>query len=523
MIRATLILLLATVAPSLAQTAPPQSPAYVAPEYIRKPPSLPPHLQNQKPRSLTLAEAIETSLRRNLAVALERERVREADAGQRLAWSAFEPVLTGSIGRDKAKSPPQTLQEGAPGEVLTSTRDSWTLGLTERLPTGTDLRLEFFSARTDSTLGNAVAPELYRSSLSLGVSQPLLRDFSLHGRIQRAPVLRARFASEVAREEARLRAMLTIKATEDAYWGLVESWKTYEVNVGAHKLAEEQLELTRRQIKAGVLPESDLIGVEGTLAQRQVALVRAEAQIERAADLLRGLLNLPPAEWAFPLLPVDAPGFAHVEVAFNQALERAIASRPELSRTRIDLRRIALEMEVARNSRLPQLDLRAGLGTVGQDERYARTLDQIRERTGQQWSVGLNLSWAPWQGAARAELSRLDSALRQSELGREQILLGVRGQIREAMRAIETAERQLHASAKFRDLAERSLDVEQRRFLNGLSSNFLVAQRQAEVAEARLGELEALIQHERASSDLQLAMGELLEARQLKFELHPGG
>ena len=112
--------------------------------------------------------------------------------------------------------------------------------------------------------------------------------------------------------------------------------------------------------------------------------------------------------------------------------------------------------------------------------------------------------------------------MRQNEIGREQILVGVRAEIREALRAIDTAERQLFASAKFRDLAERSLDVEQRRFLNGLSSNFIVAQRQAELAQARLAELEALIQHENASSDLQLAIGQLLEARGLKFELRTG-
>ena len=510
--------------PAAARTLPAPAPApYVAPEYIRKPPTLPPHLQDRKPRPLSLAEAIETSLRRNLALALERERVREADTGPRLAWAAFEPVVNASVGRDQSRSPPLTLQEGAPGEVLTSTRDSWDIGLSERLPTGTELRLEFFSSRTDSTLGNAVAPELYRSSLALNLVQPLLRDFSFHGRIQRAPVLRAQFATEVAREEARLRAMLTVKATEDGYWGLVESWKTYEVNLGARQLAESQVEVTRRQIKAGVLPESDLIGAEGTLAQREVALVRAEAQIERSADLLRTLLNLPPNDWASPLLPVDAPGFAHVEVPFEQAMQRAIASRPELSRTRIDFKRIALDIEVARNARLPRLDLRGGVGTVGQDDGYSGALDQIRLRTGRLWSAGLTFSWAPLQGAARAELARLDSALHQTELGREQILVGVRAQIREAMRAIETAERQLHASAKFRDLAERSLDVEQRRFLNGLSSNFFVAQRQAELAQARLAELEALIQHERASSDLQLAMGEILEARHLKFELRPGG
>ncbi len=55
--------------------------------------------------------------------------------------------------------------------------------------------------------------------------------------------------------------------------------------------------------------------------------------------------------------------------------------------------------------------------------------------------------------------------------------------------------------------------------MNGLSSNFIVAQRQAELSQARLAELDALIQHEKATSDLQLATGDLLESRHLHFEL----
>ncbi|HEY0711998.1 MAG TPA: TolC family protein [Polyangia bacterium] len=495
---------------------------YVTPDYLRKPPSLPPHLEGRRPKALTLAEAIETSLRRNLAIAFERERVREIETARSLALSAFEPTLQANAGRNRRETPPLTRQEGQAGQTLESTEDFWNLSLRERLPTGTELRLDFSNSRAKSSLGTAVAPELFRSGLSLGVVQPLLRDFSFTGRVQRAPVLRAQFASETAKEDARLRALLTVKATEDAYWSLVESWKTYEVNVLAYGLAEDQLALTRRQIGAGLLPDSDVIAVEGTVAQRQLAAVRAEAQIERAADQLRALLNLPPGEWEQPILPVDAPGFVHIELPFADALAKAESHRPEFGRARIDLRRIALDLQVAKNARLPRLDLNGSVGTVGQDQEYERALDQVSERKGPQWGVGVTLGWAPLGVGARAEIRRLESAARNNEIGREQLLLEMRTQIREALRAIETAERQLYASAKFRDLAERSLDVEQRRFLNGLSSNFFIAQRQAELAEARLSELGALIQHEKASSDLQLATGQLLEARQLKFDLRGG-
>ncbi len=502
--------------------ATPNAGNYVTPEYIRKVPSLPPHLQGRAPRSLTLAQAIETSLRQNLEIALHRERIAETDAAASAAYGIFEPNLQAAAGRNFAKSPPQTRQEGAAGDVLENTQDFWQLSLGERLPTGTELRLDWINGRSESSLGTAVAPEVFRSRLSLSLVQPILRDFSFTGRIQRAPVLRAAFISEASRQEARLRALVTVKATEDGYWNLVESWKAYEVNAGAYQLAEKQLELTRRQIAAGILADSELIGVEGTLAQRQLALVRAEAQIERAADQLRTLLSLPAGAWDEPLLPVDAPNFTHIEMPVATAVERAQQHRPELGKTRIDLKRIALDLDVARNARLPRLDLRGAVETVGQDERYRRSLNGVGDAEGRGWSVAVTLGWAPLGVAARAELRRLESILKQNEIGQDQLLIAMRAQIREALRSIDTAERQLFASAKFRDLAERSLDVEQRRFLNGLSSNFFVAQRQTELAQARLAELEALIAHEKAGSDLQLATGQLLEARGLKFDVSGG-
>ena len=436
-----------------------------------------------------------------------------------LALGPFEPVLDARIRHLVSESPPATRQEGDPGSVFRNQATAWGVGITQLVPTGGQLRLQFDSSLAESGLGTAVLPELARSSISLSVSQPLLRGFSLNGSIQLAPLLRARFASETALQQARLQAMLTAHATENAYWELVERIKSYEVAAGALGLAEKQLELTRRQIAAGITPESQLINAEATLAQRQLALVQAEVQIEQFSDRLRTLLNLPEAEWDRPLLPVDTPSFVPVAVAVGPALDRARAARPELKSANVNLRQVALDLDIARNERLPRLDLQAGYDTVGQDRTFRESFDQTLRATGHGWSVGAVLSWAPLGTAARAEVRRLQSAMRQNNLTQEQLLLGIRAEIRNAVRAIDTAERQLRAAARSRELTERSLEVDERRFLSGLTDNFVIAQRQAEVAAARQAELGALIQHEKAASDLQLAMGDLLEARGLVFSL----
>ena len=255
------------------------------------------------------------------------------------------------------------------------------------------------------------------------------------------------------------------------------------------------------------------------MAQRQVALLRTEAQIDAAADVLRTLMNLPAADWDRPILPLDAPSFVHVDLPIELAMTRAQDARPELKQSRIELRQIALDLEVARNRRLPQLSLQGGVGTVGQDADYGKALEQAGNGSSFQWNVGMDFSWAPLGIDARAAVRRMESALRTNGLSREKLLVEIRAQLRGALRSIDTAQRQLYAAAKARDLSERSLDVEQRRFLNGMSNNFMVAQRQSDVAQARLAELSALIQHEKARSELQLAMGDLLESRRLNFQV----
>ena len=498
---------------------------YAPPEYIRKPPALPAHWKSRAPRTITLREAIELAMRQNLGLALQREQVRIVDLGRSQALSLFEPSLIASLDRTTSQSAPKTRQEGQEGQIPRYTSDNWNVSISEQLPTGTNVSLNFTNNRAESTLGTAVAPLVFRSTLSLSLTQSLLQGFSLGGRVQWASVLSAEFDSESVRESARQVAMLAIKATEDAYWNLVQSFKAYEVAREAQEVAANQLEVTRRKIAAGVQPESELLSVEGTLATRQLAVVRAEAQIETYADSLRQQLNLPPAEWEQPLLPLDAPSFLRVVMPFENAWERALQSRPEIKLVGIDLRKSTLLLEVARNQRLPVLNVRGNLALIGQDADYGQALAQVGARAGLQWTVGMDFAWAPLGIASRANIRRWQSALRINGLTRDQRLVDIRLQLRNALRTLDTAERKLYAAAKSRSLAERILEVEQRKFLNGLpsSSNYMVATRQAELSQARLDELQALIDHQVARSDLQLQIGELLEARQLTFEVRKGG
>jgi outer membrane protein TolC len=488
--------------------------AYRPPDFILEPPALPEGTAPEQVRTLSVSDAIRLAAQNNLGVVLARTELGIARAGVGVASGSFEPTLIAGYAHRSARTPPTTILEGSnPNLLLEFTTDEWRAGYQQRTGLGTTLQLDFTNVRTESSLNSAVLPLLYRSVLELRLTQPLLRGFAFDAAVPRAEVLRAELASERAQKDVQIALLTIVRDTEQAYWDLFQALKSYEVQQGAVRLAEQQLSLTRRQIDSGVRPPSDLINAEGTLAQRELELVRAENEGARAMDQLRFLLNLPKDEWSRPLWPRDRPEFERLMLDFDPALATALAHRPELLQRELDVSRAELDVRVAKVNRLPALDASASYGVLGQRPGYGDALEQLSSNDARVWSAGVNFSWTPFNEAASAELEARELGRRAAHAEREAEELALRLELRAALRGLETAERSVRAAGKFRSLAERSLDAEQRRFLNGTSDNFYVAQRQNDLAGARLAELAALVQHRKAATALRAAMGVLLEDR----------
>jgi outer membrane protein len=487
---------------------------YRPPDFILEPPALPPGATDEQVLALSVADAIQLAARNNLGVVLARTRLGIARAGVGAARGFFEPTLSASYTHRAARTPPSTILEGTnPNVLFEFNTDEWRAGYQQRTLLGSTLDFGFTNVRTESSLNSAVLPLLYRSVLELRLTQPLLRGFAFDTDIPQAEVLRAELASERAQKDVQAALLTLVRDTEQAYWDLFQALKSYEVQQGAVQLAEQQLGLTRRQIDSGVRPPSDLINAEGALAQRELELVRAQNVGAQAMDQLRFLLNLPRDEWARPLLPRDKPEFARLAIGLEPALAQALRHRPELSQRDLDVRRAELDVRVARQERLPALDASVSYGVLGQRPGYDDTLGQLSSNDARVWSAGVNFSWAPFNQAASAELEARELGRSAARTEREAFELALRLELRSALRSLETAERSVRAAGKFRSLAERSLDAEQRRFLNGTSDNFYIAQRQNDLAGARLSELAALVQHRKAATALRAAMGVLLEDR----------
>jgi len=503
--------------PATAETSG-QSPAelaYELPDYIRDAPALPTELGLGEALPLPLRDAVLMAIEGNLGLRLERER--RADRAWALVAShgSFEPRLWLAYDHSNSRTPPTSSVDGAADDLFLTDSDSVQVGLSQALPTATEVGVSFSSANTSSALGTAVEPQVVRNYLGVTLRQPLLKGFAFDIRVPRASVLRAKMNSKQAALEMQVRAAATVRATEDRYWDLVLAIKGWELQAGTLRLAEEQLELTRRQIETGILPPSDLIQAESTLARRQLAMERAAAAIGTAEDRLRVVLGPADDGWKTVVLPTSAPLFDPSLPEMDAAIDAARERRPELAQSQTELDQASLAIAVATNEMLPELDLDVGLGVVGQDSTGDAAMQKLGTFEARAWSAGVAFSWTPALRASLGELRQAQGSRRAASTRLRQAQIDVEVEVRAAQRELETAGRQVHAAARFRDLAERSLDVEQRRFLDGISSNFLVAQRQDLLAQARLAELTALIAHRKARTAWEQATGQLLDMRSI--------
>jgi outer membrane protein TolC len=398
--------------------------------------------------------------------------------------------------------------------------DSWNAGVSQNLPTGGSVSASVSGGRVASSSGTAVEPLNYAAQATVQLNQPLLRGFSPDLVIPRASILTAQINSEKARHDFEASAAALIQQTEAAYWKVVAALYAYGVEVKSQKLAEDTAALLHRQVDAGIGLASDLPGAEATLAQRKLDVLAAAAAIDQAWDELRTVLDLPRDQWATPILPTERPRFEPGELPSAEvALDTAVHHRPELARAKLDLDLSRLQIREAENSALPALNFSATASSYGQASTLGDAARQLTRRNNTGWSVGLNLDLAPLGRASKvnAEIQRIQ---RQNQItSQDQLVQTIWNQVRTALRDQRTAALRVIQASKSRTLTGQSLEIENRKYLNGTSSNLAIAKAQNDLASAELAELGALLNHAQAATSLLLATGQLLDKRHVKIEI----
>src|SRR6185295_16623034 len=107
----------------------------------------------------------------------------------------------------------------------------------------------------------------------------------------------------------------------------------------------------------GQAPPLDLVQVQAEVADRREGVIRARAAADDAEDLLRRLIIDPSdrAFWNVHVDPVDEPPVRTAPPDVDAVVARALDSRFDVGRARIDVRNAATNLEYLSNQKLPDV------------------------------------------------------------------------------------------------------------------------------------------------------------------------
>lgn len=442
---------------------------------------------------LTLPEAVYLGLRRNHGVqGAYLQRVLDA-YNLRVAESAFTPrghlLATfdadrtgGSRGAAAGLTP--TVRTLTPlGTVIAF---GWDLQQTNRRQPGNGL------LRGDSTL-------------NLSVIQPLLKGAGYD--VTMASVRAARLQERYNQLRLKSSVANTVTDIARAYHQFVQTRQQIALADGALKRARDLEATNRALIAAGRMAEVELFQAQATTAAQELALSQAQNAFDAARLALLALLAL---DLDTRVTPADRLTAKPVRIDVNELRALAFDNRPDYLSQLIAIESGRIGLDVARNQRLWDLSVVAGLSVPGAGRtgwRATETLPASKTdlRAGLQLNIPIN------DLSLKQQEVQASVGLRQSELLLEQLRAQVDQQLRDGVRTVDATWRQYALSRQVRELSERTLAGEMAKLRAGRSSNFQVVSFQDQLRAAESGELAALVAYLDALVLLDLSVGATID------------
>ena len=493
-------------------------------------------------RPLTLDEAIGFALEKNESIFIARESAASAEAAASGARGVYDPLFELDGRWRQTKQPVNSAFSGAPAGQGAPTTESVAgrAVLSQYISTGATVSALAIASRgtTDGTY-DLLSPA-YQTRVGVELRQPLLRDRAMDP--ERLSIRVADADRKRSDAELRVDVTNTVAAVERAYWDLAAARAEVRVREEAVRLAEEQLAETQARVESGAAPETEIAQPRAEVERRRGELLASHEAASRAdTDLKVLMLAEDDADlWQESFAPEVDRDIEIVPVDRGVAMERALASRPELLVASAVIERRKAERAFTHSGTRPTLDAvvsydRFGIAGTGNPAAtdaqgnpvvvpstyqgtWGRSWDMIGEGDFDDVSAGLVFSFPIGNDAAQAEDATARHVERQAQAEMARTRKFVRAEVLNAAAAVETAGQRIEAARAGREAAEIQLSAEKDRYDAGLSTNFLVLTRQNDLSNAKLDEISAHADYRIARTELSRATGDLLDQRNISVD-----
>lgn len=492
---------------------------------------------------LSLSDAIALGLRFNLNVEVERYAPMIAKQVSEGAWGSYDPILASDVGYDSNRTPStsQINSSATPGQNSETFTTGGGTSLTGLVPyLGATLGISYDAKRRDSNVGIfSLRPE-YSSDLFVQASVPLMR--GLIWNQEWTNIKTSKLNYKISRENFRSAVMDTVQLIENAYWDLVATKEQLRVADTSLSTSEALLGQTKVQYEVGVVSRVEVVEAEAGVAERDFDRIRADNTYLNSNDALIDAILGPylTGNSSLVVVSTDNPeDFVYYEIDVQAAVETAFAKRPDLLAARQEIERRSYDLKLAKNLRLPQLDVEARYGFVGKSGRcilgtppgsslncddtleggFSHSTDTFfTSRGADNLSVKALFSIPLGNRTASRRVTQREIELRRATTLERQLEQRIIVDVRRAARTLDAAQRGISASERRKAAAAEQLRAEKIRLQHGESTPFDVLLKERDFVEAESQNIGALKLYRNAVTFLNRQQGTILELNNVNIE-----
>jgi outer membrane protein TolC len=454
----------------------------------------------------------------------------------------LDPAFTGSFSWAHLTTP-QSSAFTTGTNALVNQQDLSSFGIQKGFLTGTIVNL---GLNNNSSTTNSVRNDFNPSttaSLGLSLTQHLLQGFG--PAINSRQIRIAKNNREVSDLTFKLQVETTVAAIMELYWQLVAFTENVRVAQEAVAAARRLYEDNQKQVEVGTLAPIEVTRAEAQIAAGEQQLTIAQTSVLQQETILKTALSrngvASPAVADAHIITTDQINIPTVEpiTPIQDLTSMALASRPELAQSRIQLQNQQLTIKGSRNSLLPTLDAVANLsngalagqpnglpappGTVHSNNPffiggYGQVLSQLFQRNFPNYSLGFNLNIPIRNRAAQAQVINDELTLRQQQLGLQRLENQVRVDVQNALIGVTQAAAQYRSATKASALQAQTLDAEQKKLALGASTIYNVIQDQQALTAAESAEVSAKAAYARAKVELDRSTGQILTNNNISLD-----
>jgi outer membrane protein TolC len=481
--------------------------------------------------TLPLKLALGIALEKNLNIQVEKIRVPISEEAITEKEARFDPSVFAQFDNRRNELQTSSVLSGSP--LFKENQQYGKAGARKVFTLGLEAESYFETSRyRDNSSFEGLDPQ-YRNIFVLTLRQPLLKNFGT--KVNTTPINLAKNDLDISKNMFKMQVIDTLNQVEQTYYDLSGANENLKLRKESMQLAEKLLSDNRKRFDAGLAHIGEIQEAETAVAAREQEVIAATQGMRDVTNVLKNQMQIQADSPFYRLLFMTEEflGAREESPAYEEALGRALESRPDYLEKKIELESRDIMLAYDKNQLLPRLDLIGTFGLnglsgearliefAGQSGKspygggYGDSWQHLLDADGYQWNVGFAVEYPLGNRADRARYQ-------QSKLFKERSIMDLKNledqivlEIKVALEDIQSSWDRISVAERTVTLAAKSLNQEEERLKAGLSDTFRILLFQRALIDAKVSKILAQVEYQKSLARLHRSMGTNLQRHEM--------